>query len=175
MQQIRVRTVLILAGICLCAIVLSGLAGKPDPILAGQIAPTFTLPNLNDEEISLDQLRGKVTLVMFWASWCHPCMQEMPEVQAMFEQYENQGFRVLAVNFGESKSTAQATVDRFGLTFPIVMDRRGNVAAEYRVLGLPLSFFVDSKGVVHERIFGRILTKKDIEERVQHYLSSIHG
>ena len=152
-----------------------GLAGRPDPIEAGQIAPTFTLPDLSDREVSLDQLRGKVNLVMFWASWCQPCMKEMPEVQAVFEQYKSEGFQVIAVNFGETKATAQATADRFGVTFPVLMDRRGNVAAEYRVLGLPLSFFIDSDGVVRERIFGRTMTKEEIGKRVQHYLKSVHG
>jgi peroxiredoxin len=102
-------------------------------------------------------------------------MKEMPEVQATFEQYKSQGFQVVAVNFGESTATAQATADRFGLTFPVLMDRRGNVAAEYRVLGLPLSFFVDSEGIVRERIFGLTMTKEEIGKRVKHYLQSVHG
>ena len=89
--------------------------------------------------------------------------------------YLSQGFQVIAVNFGETKATAQATTDRFGLTFPVLMDRRGNVAAEYRVLGLPLSFFVDNDGVVRERIFGRTMTKEEIGKGVQHYLKLIPG
>ena len=175
MQRALLRIFCVLTGFCLCAIVLSGLAGRPDPIEAGQIAPTFTLPDLNDSEVSLDELRGKVNLLIFWASWCHPCMEEMPDVQATFEQYKSQGFQVVAVNFGESKAAAQATAERFGLTFPVLMDRRGNVAAEYSVLGLPLSFFVDSNGIVRERIFGQTMSKEEIAERVQHYLKSIHG
>ncbi len=175
MQKIYLRVSLIFIGICFCAIVLSGLAGRPAPIEAGQIAPTFTLPDLVGTQVNLDQALGKVSLVMFWASWCHPCMKEIPEVQATFAQYKHQGFQVLAVNFGESNATAQTIVDRFGLTFPVLMDRRGNVAADYRVLGLPLSFFVDGKGVVRERIFGRVMSKEDLDKRVQQYLGEVNG
>ncbi len=164
-----------LAAITLSSFVLLGMADRPKPLEPGQAAPTFILPDLTGNQVSLDAARGKVSLVMFWASWCHPCMKEMPEVQATFEQYKSQGFQVVAVNFGESKATAQATADRFRLTFPVLMDRRGNVAAEYRVLGLPLSFFVDSDGVVRERIFGRTMTKEEIGKRVEHYLKSVHG
>jgi peroxiredoxin len=164
-----------LAVITLSSLVLLGMAGRPKPLEPGKVAPTFTLPDLAGEQVSLDEARGKVSFVMFWASWCHPCMKEMPEVQATFEQYKSQGFQVVAVNFGESIATAQATADRFGLTFPVLMDRRGNVAAEYRVLGLPLSFFVDSEGIVRERIFGLIMTKEEIGKRVKHYLQSVHG
>jgi len=164
-----------LAVITLSSLVLLGMADRPKPLELGQVAPTFTLPDLAGEQVSLDEARGKVIFVMFWASWCHPCMKEMPEVQATFEQYKSQGFQVVAVNFGESTATAQATADRFGLTFPVLMDRRGNVAAEYRVLGLPLSFFVDSEGIVRERIFGLTMTKEEIGKRVKHYLQSVHG
>ena len=164
-----------LAVITLSSLVLLGMADRPKPLELGQVAPTFTLPDLAGEQVSLDEARGKVIFVMFWASWCHPCMKEMPEVQATFEHYKSQGFQVVAVNFGESTATAQATADRFGLTFPVLMDRRGNVAAEYRVLGLPLSFFVDSEGIVRERIFGLTMTKEEIGKRVKHYLQSVHG
>tara|TARA_B100000315_G_scaffold255359_1_gene298526 strand:+ start:1717 stop:2238 length:522 start_codon:yes stop_codon:yes gene_type:complete len=173
MQQTRLQVLLILTGICFCAIVWSGLAGRPDPIDSGQIAPTFTLPNLTGTKVNFEQALGKVSLVMFWASWCHPCMKEMPEVQATFKKYKQQGFQVLAVNFGESNTTAKKIVNRFELTFPVLMDRRGDVAADYRVLGLPLSFFVDSKGVVRERVFGKIMTKEDLDKRVKHYLSEV--
>jgi peroxiredoxin len=157
------------------ALAVLGLAGRPDLIGAGQIAPTFTLPDLAGNDVTLDEARGKISLVMFWASWCHPCMKEMPDVQAAFERYKGEGFQVVAVNFGESKDIAQGIVERFGLTFPVLMDRRGNVAAEYSVLGLPLSFFVDHEGVIRERVFGQTMSKEDIERRVQHYLSTIHG
>ena len=163
-----------LGAITLSSLVLLGMADRPKPLGPGQVAPTFTLPDLTGNPVSLDEVRREVNLVMFWASWCKPCMEEMPEVQATFEEYKTQGFQVVAVNFGESKSAAQATADRFGLTFPVLLDRRGNVAAEYRVLGLPLSFFVDNKGVVRERIFGKTMTKEEIGERVQHYLKSVH-
>ena len=175
MRRIHWRTWRSLAGVCLCAMVLSGLAGRPAPIEAGQVAPAFTLPDLAGNPVSFSEMRGAVSLVLFWASWCGPCMQEMPEVQAMFEQYRDQGFQVVAVNFGESKTTAQKTVDQLGVTFPVLLDRWGNVAAEYRVMGLPLSFFVDGEGVVHERIFGRALTQKEIEQRVQRHLRTVRG
>jgi peroxiredoxin len=164
-----------LVTITLSFLVLLGMAGRPKPLEPGQAAPTFTLPDLAGNQVSIDEARGTVSFVMFWASWCEPCMKEMPEVQVTFEEYKSQGFQVVAVNFGESTATAQATADRFGLTFPVLMDRRGNVAAKYRVLGLPLFFFVDSDGVVRERIFGRTMTKEELGKRVQHYLKSIHG
>lgn len=163
-----------LAAMTLAALVLLGMAHRPSPLEPGDVAPPFTLPNLTGHQVTFDALRGKVSFVMFWASWCEPCMKEMPEVQAIFEQYKNEGLQVIAVNFRESQRTAQEVADRFGLTFPVLLDLEATAAADYRVLGLPLSFIVDHEGIVRERIFGRALTKKELEARVQHYLQSVH-
>lgn len=163
-----------LAAVTLAALVLLGMAHRPSLLEPGDVAPPFTLPNLTGHQVTFDALRGTVSFVLFWASWCEPCMKEMPEVQAIFEQYKNEGLQVIAVNFRESQTTAQEVVDRFGLTFPVVLDREAAVATEYRVLGLPLRFFVDRQGIVRERIFGRAMTKDELKKRVQHYLKSVH-
>ena len=176
--MIHYTPLLILRGVFLAVffvLIFAAMATRPDPLDVGELAPEFTLPNILEQEISLADAKGKVTLVMFWASWCHPCMKKMPDVQTSFEQYNEDGFQVIAVNFGESESKVREIIKRFNITFPVVMDRRGNVAADYRVLGLPLSFFVDQNGIIGERVFGRTMTQEDIHETVIHYLSETQG
>lgn len=132
------------------AISLAACSPIPDILISpapeiGSEAPDFTLQDLTGTGVSLSELRGQVVLINFWATWCGPCRQEMPIIQA---RYNDGGFALLAVNFDEGVEKVQAFVRELGLNLPILLDQGGKIQELYRVRGYPSSYFVDAKGVI---------------------------
>jgi peroxiredoxin len=123
-------------------------------------APDFTLAQLNGnaaseiQELTLSSLRGKPTLINFWASWCPPCRRELPALQAAYAKYKDEiGF--IAVNVKEDPATVSAFAEELGLDFPIALDPDGQISnVAYEVRGLPTTVFVDANGVVTARHLG---------------------
>lgn len=128
-------------------------SGAPRPEL-GVEAPDFVLETAaTGEQVRLSDFRGQTVVLNFWATWCVPCRTEMPDLQAA---YENDDVVVLAVNQEESDAAVQRFVDEFALSFPVVLDRQGDVRAHYNVIGLPATFFIDPDGVIRARTFGPV-------------------
>jgi cytochrome c biogenesis protein CcmG/thiol:disulfide interchange protein DsbE len=109
-------------------------------------APDLTLLNLEGQEVSLSDFRGQLVLVNFWATWCPPCRQELPAIQAQYESTDD--LVVLGVNFQEKADEVRPFVTEAGLTFPVLLDETGRAALIYRVRGLPTSFMVDADGLI---------------------------
>src|SRR6266704_5224756 len=146
---------------------LLGMAGRPP--LVGAPAPEIALKDLQGQEVRLSDLHGKVVLVNFWATWCKPCKEEMPAMQASYERLREQGFVVLAVNELEDVEKVAEHIKTHGHTFLVVMDHNNGVANRYGVVGLPASFLIDRQGLVREHIFGNLLTEERISELVRRY------
>lgn len=137
----------------------------------GQIAPTFTLKNTDEQQISLQELRGKVVVINFWGTWCDPCREEMPRIQEMYEKYKDQGVAVVGVNIGESRVTAKGFADRLGLTFPIVLDHDRSVTLnQYKIGPIPTTFFLDKQGVIRYFYTGP-MSSNYIEKNIQTLLA----
>ena len=137
-------------------------AEQSAPSMTGQprsLAADFALSTPDGEEIRFADLRGKVVLLNFWATWCPPCTAEMPDLQSLYEQYgEAQGFVVLAVDLQEDAATVKAFVEQHDLTFPIVLDRTGTVTQDlYHVRPLPTSMIIDREGFVRDVWNGQIV------------------
>ncbi len=111
-------------------------------------APDFTLQTLDGESVSLSDYRGKLVMINFWASWCPPCNSEMPDLQSYYEKHKDEDFIILGVNYEDSPDKVQAFVEKYGVTFPILLDSEGQVANLFGIQGLPTSFFVDKEGNV---------------------------
>jgi peroxiredoxin len=136
----------------------------------GTTAEDFHLPDLTGKEQSLSHYRGKVVLVNFWATWCKPCTTEMPAMQATFDKLHDKRFVVLAINELEDEAKVREHIKQYGHTFPVLMDRDNKVANQFGVFGLPVSVFIDEKGVVQEYIKGGLLTEQvilDVVARIQ--------
>jgi peroxiredoxin len=146
---------------------LLGMAARP-PLVGGP-APEITLKDLRGQDVRLSDLRGKIVLLNFWATWCKPCKEEMPAMQASYDKLRGQGLVVLAVNELEDTEKVIEHVRKHGHTFLVVMDHDNVVANRYGVVGLPVSFLVDRQGIVREQIFGSLLTEERIAELVRRY------
>ena len=120
----------------------------------GKPAPTFTLKDLNGNQYSLEQWKGKVVLLRFWATRCESCKIEMPKLQAGFRNMLADGFIVVAVNVEDPPEKAGQLVTELGLTFPVLIDENQKVTNLYQVYGVPTTFLIDRKGIIKERIFG---------------------
>jgi peroxiredoxin len=144
--------------------------GSRVPVV-GTTAEDFQLVDLKGKTQSLNAYRGKVVLLNFWATWCKPCTKEMPAMQATYDQLADKGFVVLAINELEDDAKVREHITQYGHTFPVLMDRDNKVANQFGVYGLPVSFFIDERGVVREYIKGGLLT----EERIFEVVSRIHN
>jgi len=120
-------------------------------IRRGGVAPDFTLADLSGNQVSLSDYRGRPVLVNIWASWCPPCISEMPELQHVHEAAGADGLVILAVNSlnQDDMDDVKAFVAEQKLTFPILLDSEGAVTVAYRAGTLPTSVFVDRSGKIH--------------------------
>ncbi len=118
-------------------------------------APDFTLPAVSGGALRLSDLRGKVVLLNFWATWCVPCRTEMPAIEALYQRYKARGLDVLAVNLDVlSTAGVEVFVKEVGITFPIILDPSWAAARAYRVFGLPTTYLIDRAGNVVVREVG---------------------
>jgi peroxiredoxin len=133
----------------------------------GRAAPDFLLRSLDGEAVRLSDLQGHPVVVNFWATWCPTCKAETPGLIALYEEHRAAGLTLLGVNLREADGPVQGFVDDFGVTYPIVMDRDGQVAATWRIggpnNGVPSTYFIDSKGVVRLVVFGYLTEAKMTE------------
>lgn len=112
-------------------------------------APDFEATTLTGEPVRLSDYRGQVVMLNFWATWCPPCRAEMPGIQAAYEQRQDEGFTVLAINNAETPSQIQPFVQALGLNFPIVLDTTAELQRTFAIRGYPTSIFVDPQGTVY--------------------------
>ncbi|MCO6452382.1 MAG: TlpA family protein disulfide reductase [Caldilineales bacterium] len=134
--------------------------------LSGHPAPDFELQTLDGESMSLADLRGKPVVLNFWASWCGPCRAEMPELEQAYRDNRDGGLVVLGVNQGEEQVIAADFVNRYNLTFPVVLDQRLLVSQLYRTNSLPTTFFIDRDGIIREQVIGQMNTAM-LEQRLR--------
>jgi len=134
-------------------IVLSAERTAP-PIEPGLAAPEFALPRLGGGEISLSELRGKVVLLNFWATWCAPCEQEMPAMQRLYAQLASRGFELVAVSVDDDAGAVARFRERLALGFPIALDPRREAAELYQSYRYPESFLIDREGTLVARYIG---------------------
>lgn len=125
------------------------------PIEPGVLAPGFSLPILGrDASLTLESLRGKVVLLNFWATWCKPCEDEMPEMENLYRTLGSQDFDLIAVSVDNDRQAVEEFVARLGLTFPILLDPQKRVADAYQSYRFPESYLIDRDGVIVMRYIG---------------------
>ncbi len=127
-----------------------GAADGPEK-LVGKKAPDFKLDLLKGGQVQLSQLEGKnVVMLDFWATWCGPCRQVMPDLAAVSKEYKSKGVRYLAVNLREDKDKINDYLKSSKLDIEVPLDKEGKVADLYQVSGIPTMAIVDKKGIVRD-------------------------
>jgi peroxiredoxin len=119
-------------------------------------AADFELQDMDEDKIKLSDYKGKVVLLNFWATWCPPCIREMPSMERLHQQVDAEGFKVIAVNQMEDSDqvfafTGQLEVDP---TFEILFDKTSSVSRDYAVRGLPTTYLIDKEGRIRYRAVG---------------------
>ena len=132
-------------GLSVAALPAASTAGN---IADGASAPGFQLASMNGKPLALDQLKGQVVLINFWASWCGPCRQEMPILDQLYHSYQAAGFTLLGVNVEPKEGDAQKFLKGTPVSFPILFDPDSKVSKLYEVSGMPSTIIVDRKGTV---------------------------
>lgn len=112
-------------------------------------APVFTLQSNKGQQVALAQLKGKVVMVNFWATWCVPCRQEMPHLQALYEKYNGLGFELLAVNVEKNNAEgARKWLEETPVTFPVLFDPENQVTKLYKVQTMPSTVIIGRDGTM---------------------------
>lgn len=118
-------------------------------IQPGESAPDFELETLDGEVIRLSELKGEKVMLNFWASWCPPCREEMPEMQEFHDKYKDE-INVIAINYNEKDEKVAEFLEEYGYTFPSPLDRDGAIGKAYGVLTLPTTYFIGTDGKIQE-------------------------
>jgi len=174
-QRIILYLLILIAGaswITLSANTTNVTAGKISAPQAGFAAPDFTLKTPTGEEYTLSELKGNAVLVNLWATWCPPCRAEMPAIEKMYQEYKDQGFVVLAVDmtYQDDPANVAPFIQKYGLTFPVLLEETGDVAALYQLRSLPSSFFINRAGVIQEIVIGGPMSEALLRTRIEEIL-----
>lgn len=135
-------------------------------------APEFNLPRLGGGSLQLNELRGKIVLINFWGTWCEPCIEETPALQAAYVQMKEQGVEFVGINLrhqeavgAEGDAAVAEFADRFDVTYPIVMDVDGEIARKYQISPIPVSYFLDTEGNIRYVYVGT-LTANEVTQLI---------
>jgi peroxiredoxin len=128
---------------------------EPAGLETGRPAPDFRLPGLDGKLVGLSDFRGKVVLVNIWATWCPPCVDEMPSLEKLYQQLKGENFEILAVSIDASGGeTVAPFMKKHNLTFPALVDTQGTTRNIYKTTGVPESFIINRQGFLVKKIIG---------------------
>ena len=136
------------------------------PLRVGGPAPSFELKTLKGEIFKSSDLKNKAVILNFWATWCVPCIKEMPELNKAYTSFKNDDVEIIAINFAETRSEVDEFVKKYHLKFPVLLDKYGDVSQDYRVRNLPVTYFISPNGIIMDSVFGGI-TQKLIETKLK--------
>ena len=159
LRPAMIGAAVLLPPIAILALLAYGFTREPryvDSPIVGRPAPSFVLGLLDGRTIRLEDFRGKVVFLNFWASWCAPCRVEAPMLEATWRQLAANDVVFIGVNTQDEEERARAFVQEFGLTYPNGRDPGGRIAIDYGVGGLPEAFFIDAQGRISGKHVGTL-------------------
>lgn len=136
----------------------------PTAIPKGTPAPAFRAQRLDGGQVDFPaDFRGRAVVLRFWADWCPYCNREMREIEPIYQRLKGQGLEVLAVNVAQTPGVARKFVEDTGISYPVLLDEKGQIARRYGVIGLPHTYFIDRQGRVQGKVVGE--TPGEVFER----------
>jgi len=161
-EAVFIFIVLVLSAIMLSSCSRPTSQPEESVVQIGQPAPKFKLPDLNGQEVTLDQYKGKIVMLDFWATWCTPCQMTMPVLENLEKEYKS-SLVLLAINLQDPKDVVVDYAKKQALTSRILLDEPGSVGSIYGTDGIPMQFLLDKKGIVrhiqqgyHPRMAGEL-------------------
>mgnify|MGYP000327172381 CR=1 FL=1 len=167
----------------LLVLVVPAVQSKPAPISAEEkkflkslrITPAtlwieahdFAGEKSDGKKVSLKDFRGSFVFLNFWATWCVPCIKEMPELNKAHASFKENDVEIIAINFAETRSKVDKFVSKHPINFPVLLDKYGNFSQDYRVRNLPVTYFISPDGIIMDTVFGGItqqLIKKKLKQ-----------
>lgn len=143
-----------------------GLAGRCEAVdLVGKKAPDFKLPDIEENEVTLSQFAGKVVVLNFWQTTCLPCIEEMPDLVAIYDEYQAKGLVVIGLAVKDNPAEVQNKAEVMRVRYPVLMDNMA-VRMLYGIESVPHTFVIDKKGIVRQH-FDRATDKAAIEAAVK--------
>jgi thiol-disulfide isomerase/thioredoxin len=141
------------------------IAGQsPEP---GKPAPDFEFEDPEGQASSLSDLQGKPVLLNFWATWCGPCVHEMPFLQEIYNEWTDKGLVLLAIDIGEGPTVVKQFLQERGFSFPVILDTERAVATKYNIRGVPTTFLINEDGVIEAYKVGAFQSKEEIEAGIK--------
>lgn len=154
-------------GLLLPLVATAALAGELSEVPA-KSPPGFTLPDLSGQMRSLDEFTGKAVLVNFWASWCTPCIREMPSLRRLAAEMHEKPFAIVSINVAETERRVQVNAKRLGIEFPVLLDKDQETFDRWGATILPTAFLIDRDGKIRYLARGELEWDRiDIVEIVQ--------
>jgi cytochrome c-type biogenesis protein CcmF len=151
-----ISLITILLALAAAGLTMWGIGQAATQTQIGQPAPDFALDLLDGSTLDLSDLRGQIAVVNFWATWCKPCQEELPDLQAIWKKYREQGVVVVGVAFDDDAGQVQEMATQFGLTYPVGIDTGSRISAAYGVTGVPEMFVIDAQGKITRVFIGRV-------------------
>jgi cytochrome c biogenesis protein CcmG/thiol:disulfide interchange protein DsbE len=130
----------------------------------GQAAPAFALKDISGKTIRVpEDVKGRVVAIRFWASWCKSCAAEMPELEQVYRNYSGKGLLILAVNIGQDEGDVEKFSKEHNISYPLLPDPGQKVTKRYGVTSIPITFILDGRGIIRQKILGEI-SRQNFEE-----------
>lgn len=126
------------------------------PGAIGTPAPAYGAVTMQGDSVDLASMKGNVVLLNVWATWCIPCRREVPELQALHQDFESKGLRIwgVSVDAGEADADVNAFIKDFSMTYMVLRDPAERVLSTFRIQGVPASYLIDREGIVRWRTLG---------------------
>jgi cytochrome c biogenesis protein CcmG/thiol:disulfide interchange protein DsbE len=162
------RILVWVALLALLALLALGLQrAQQGPVTIGDKVPNFTLTTFDGQQISLDEHKGKVVVLNFWASWCKPCEQEAADLEAAWRAYEQSGNVVfLGADYVDTEPEARKYLDQFDITYPNGPDLRTRISQSFRIRGVPETYIIDQEGVLRYTQIGPFASLSSIKAAI---------